>query len=533
MQTLQLKEVLDLLNSVPPEKRAALEEIAREGTKGKAWIPNPGPQTLAARSEADQTLYGGQAGGGKTDLLIGLAVQEHKRSLLLRRLNKEVHFLVDRAEEILGHSNGYNGQDKRWYLPDKRLVMFGGCQHPGDERGYKGEPKDLIGIDEASEFLESQVDFLTGWLRSADPKQRVRLVLATNPPTTVDGEWLVRWFAPWLDPQHEMYPAGPGEMLYFERLKDGTFRWSKEPFEIPLPNGTKARALSRTFIPSGLQDNPDYAQTDYAARLAALPEELRRRYERGEFIAEAQDDEWQVIPTLWIEAAQKRWTPEKPPGAEMTAIGVDIAQGGADNTVLAPRYGEWFAPLVKVAGKDTPDGPTAAALVIKHQRDGAQVNIDMGGGWGGSCYDHLKENETASVLGVVSAEASQGRTAEGKLRFTNKRAELMWRFREALDPVSPHKIALPPSATLKADLASAKWKLTSSGIRIEDKVEIKKRLGRSPDEGDAVVLSWYSGNSRIRARKRGAADRPDSYMAARPERARARHRRDATHQRPR
>jgi hypothetical protein len=484
--------------SLSPAELAKLQAQAAQEMELLRWVPNPGAQTEATNSLADQLLFGGKAGGGKSDTLIGLATTRHRRSLLLRRLNKEVHFLVDRTEEILGTDKGYNGQDKRWYLPDGRLIMYGGCQHPGDEKGYKGEPKDFIGIDEASEFLETQVDFLTGWLRSKDPRQPVRLVLATNPPTSIDGEWLMRWFAPWVDPQHPLFPWPIGKLLYFERLKDGSFRWETELFEIALPSGKIVRSLSRTYIPAELEDNPDYAKTDYSARLAALPEELRRRYERGEWFGNVVDDEWQVIPTAWIEAAQARWTPEPPAETPMTAMGVDIAQGGADNTVLAPRHNEWFGPLVKAAGTETPDGPSAAALVVKHLRDGAQVNIDLGGGWGGSCYDHLVGNEVASVLGVNPAEESTGRTADGRLRFANKRAEIKWRLREALDPSSNHKLALPPGASLKAELAAARWRLTSSGIRIEEKVEIKKRLGRSPDEGEAVELSWFSGTARVK-----------------------------------
>src|SRR5581483_7955496 len=229
--------------ALPPEEVAKLRAQAAAEMASLRWIPNPGAQTAARDSMADQLLFGGKAGGGKSDVLIGLATTEHKRSLLLRRLNREVHFLVDRTEEILGHSKGLNAQLGRWYLPDDRVLMFGGCQHSGDEKGYKGEPKDLIGIDEASEFLESQVDFLTGWLRSKDPNQRVRLVLATNPPTTVSGEWILRWFAPWLDPHHPLYPYPVGELLYFERQADGLFRFAEEPFEIALPNGRTTRAL--------------------------------------------------------------------------------------------------------------------------------------------------------------------------------------------------------------------------------------------------------------------------------------------------
>lgn len=72
-----------------------------------------------------------------------------------------------------------------------------------------------------------------------------------------------------------------------------------------------------------------------------------------------------------------------------------------------------------------PGGATAAALIIIHLWDGAAVNIDLGGGWGGSAYDHLKSNDAVALTGIVPGGASLGRTLDGKLTFRNIRAE-MW-----------------------------------------------------------------------------------------------------------
>jgi hypothetical protein len=52
----------------------------RTSTATMAWVPNPGPQAQAFVCEADELFYGGEAGGGKTDLGIGLALTTHKRS---------------------------------------------------------------------------------------------------------------------------------------------------------------------------------------------------------------------------------------------------------------------------------------------------------------------------------------------------------------------------------------------------------------------------------------------------------------------
>jgi hypothetical protein len=49
----------------------------------------------------------------------------------------------------------------------------------------------------------------------------------------------------------------------------------------------------------------------------------------------------------------------------MTTIGVDVARGGKDKTVIAQRFGNWFAPLKKIPGTSTPDGPAVAANVME------------------------------------------------------------------------------------------------------------------------------------------------------------------------
>ena len=92
----------------------------------KKWIFNPGPQTDAFYSLADELFYGGQAGGGKSDLLLGLALTSHRRSLVLRRTNKEASKLVERYAEILGSRDGWNGQENVWRI-DGRLIQISGC----------------------------------------------------------------------------------------------------------------------------------------------------------------------------------------------------------------------------------------------------------------------------------------------------------------------------------------------------------------------------------------------------------------------
>jgi hypothetical protein len=214
-----LDEILERLRSKDPSERQAITSLVQRATAHCAWSPNPGPQAQAFACKADELFYGGQAGGGKTDLGLGLALTAHKRSLILRRINKDAVKLVERVAQILGHRDGYNGQFQRWKLGDK-LIEFAGCEHEDDKHRFKGDPHDLIYIDEGTDFLQSQYRFVIGWNRSPNPRQRCRVVVGSNPPTTSEGLWVIKHWAPWLDPLHPR-PAKPGELRWFTTGEDG------------------------------------------------------------------------------------------------------------------------------------------------------------------------------------------------------------------------------------------------------------------------------------------------------------------------
>lgn len=466
----------------------------------------PTPQRQAYESLADVLLYGGSAGGGKSDLLLGLALTAHQRSIIFRRQSKQIRGFEQRMSEILGGTQGYNSQNAVWKLPAGRLMEFGHCQHIGDEMAYQGRPHDLKGFDEITHFAESQFRFLSGWLRTAREGQRQRIVATGNPPTDNDGQWVIGYWAPWLDDTYEN-PAEPGELRYFVSTDDGD-REVEGPEPI-LIGGELITPKSRTFIPSRVEDNPYLMRTGYRAQLQSLPEPLRSQMLRGDFLAGREDDPWQVVPTAWVEAAQQRWqSREKPRGVPMDALGVDPARGGADEFVLAPRYANWFGEMVVRPGAEVPDGPSGAALVVQHRRDNCVVNLDAIG-IGASVLDHLRGNDVM-VKALVGSEASHGRDKTGSLGFVNLRSEWWWRMREALDPSSGEEIALPPDPRLKGDLCALRWKLTARGIQVEPKSDAKvmERLGRSPDRGDAAVYALAYDTPEVHRQRRRAGPRP-------------------------
>lgn len=147
----------------------------------------PGPQLEAMLSPADVLLFGGSAGSSKTDLLIGLALTSHKKTLFVRREATQLNPVIDRIAEILGHRDGLNMTTKQWNLGNGRVITFAGCPNPGDELKYQGQARSLVALDESANLLESQVQFLMGWTRSTDPNERCRVLMASNPPTASEG----------------------------------------------------------------------------------------------------------------------------------------------------------------------------------------------------------------------------------------------------------------------------------------------------------------------------------------------------------
>ena len=94
------------------------------------------------------------------------------------------------------------------------------------------------------------------------------------------------------------------------------------------------------------------------------------------------------------------------------------------------------------------------------------------------------------AIGINAANKSTGKDkASGKLQFANKRAEIHWRIREALDPDNDTGIALPPHPKLRADYLAITWKLQSGKIQITDKETIKEETGRSTDYSDAYNMA--------------------------------------------
>lgn len=515
-----VEELLPFLTEA--EKRELLDLLAQDH---RLFKPQPGPQLDALDNTADVLGFGGAGGGGKSFLVCGLALEHHQRSLILRREKAQTEKFVQDFTKIIGSDAGYNSQKAAWKY-DGRLIEFGGLDDANDHRKWQGRDHDLKAVDEATECREMQVRFVLGWNRTDLIGQRVRSLLTFNPPTTSEGRWVIKFFAPWIDKKAPMR-AAPGEILWMASVgeqhdvivpdhrpfvvDDATKEWiyDFDPAEYTGARATKViTPKSRSFIPSRVTDNPFYMATGYIATLQSLPEPLRSQMLEGDFNAGVEDDASQLIPTAWVEAAMRRWRPRDAKGV-MDSMGVDVSRGnmggimgggGKDRTVISCRYGTWWDDVVSLKGVDVMDGPAVASHVITRRRDGAPVHIDIVG-VGTSPYDFLVASHVQTIP-INGAAASLGVDKSGNYGFANLRSELYWKMREALDPLNPDPIALPDDAELLADLTAPRYWLQMGKIMVEPKkgkpdangnpTGLVKRLGRSPDKGDAVVYALPS-----------------------------------------
>lgn len=259
----------------------------------------------------------------------------------------------------------------------------------------------------------------------------------------------------------------------------GKHSWLYRTFGTGRPDTQEfhSRTSDNPFLPSG-----------FSERLhQQYPAELQAQELEGEWTDD--DDSRQVIPSSFVEAAMARWSPNH--GQPLSAVGLDVAQGGLDRTVFAPRYGYEIGKLTVVPGRMTPDG-SSVVTVLSEILAGRNplVVIDTSGGWGGSVWDHCKALfPNLPLLAANSSARSEELDRHGLFGFSNLRSQMYWQLREALDPDGDVCLSLPPDDELAAELTCHKYKMTLRGVAVDPKDDVKKELGRSPDKADSVALS--------------------------------------------
>jgi predicted phage terminase large subunit-like protein len=283
--------------------------------KACGWEPDIEPQSRFLSCTAYEALYGGAAGGGKTEALVMAPLrwvtQRGFRALILRRTFKELN--RDIVPLMFEHYPTVGGKphlsDATWRFPSGAVIEYGHVENEGDERQYQGVEVQYLAFDELTSFTERQYTYLLSRVRSANTVP-VRVRAATN-PGGIGHEWVMKRWAPWLDrrPGYTGARAEPGQSLHYRNTDQGE-EWTARGID----------TLSRVFIPARIEDNPHLQASDpgYAVRLGGLDPVTRAQLRDGNWLAVA-------APGAYYQRGWFRWLDTKPLGVVMTCRRWDLA----------------------------------------------------------------------------------------------------------------------------------------------------------------------------------------------------------------
>lgn len=331
------------------------------------WRPNAGQQTTFLASTAFEALYGGAAGGGKSDaLLMGALRYIHEpgyRALLLRRTFPELlRSLIPKSflrYTPLGGKPNMSAQPQ-WRFPSGAVIEFGHLQHDHDVHKYQSAEYQYIGFDELTSFTEAQYIYMRSRLRTTG-NIRCCIRAGTNPGGE-GHEWVMKRWAPWLDPGCPVR-AKPNEKLYFFNGENGP-EW--QPSNV---SGT----LSCVFVPARISDNP-HLNADYAEVLKGMDRVNRARLLEGDWLASPAAGAYFQrawfkfidIAPVRVAARVRRWDLAATEGGGDWTVGVRMARTDEGQYIIEDVVrGRWRADGVE---------KTVAATAAS---DGHEVRIEV------------------------------------------------------------------------------------------------------------------------------------------------------------
>jgi hypothetical protein len=186
-----------------------------------------------------------------------------------------------------------------------------------------------------------------------------------------------------------------------------------------------------------------------------------------------------LIGPAEVEASMKRFYRDYEYRAAPRVLGVDVARQGDDASVIFSRQGLQSFPIKKYRNLTSDQG---ASQVTRHWSE-FEANgcfIDATGGFGWGWIDQLR------LLGRSPLAIQFSESAHNKDRFVNKRAEMYF---DAVEWIRRGG-ALPQSNELLQALTQTTYTHKGDRLLLEDKEQIKEKLGFSPDEADAFVLTF-------------------------------------------
>ena len=223
---------------------------------------------------------------------------------------------------------------------------------------------------------------------------------------------------------------------------------------------------------------------------------------RGNFPLESSDG---VIPLGWVQRAVERWHDamdgrgdapiwERAAGPGRKVVGVDVAYGGEDETIIAERYSNIISKLHAYRVADTMEIADNVAPFLQEPKALAIVD---GIGVGAGVYDALRRYAREGTIqgsahAFIAGAQSHRKDITGQFRFRNDRSAAWWHMRELLDPSRGSNICIPDDERLIHELSCLQYEIhVNAIIQVEGKDKARKRLGRSTDRADAVIQAFW------------------------------------------
>lgn len=360
--------------------RAVLAEYLRRQKRGPArFCPHEptGKQRAFLDYDGLEALYGGAAGGGKSDAILMGALKyidvPGYAALILRRTFADLSLdgaLMDRARKWLAGTDArWNDRDHRWTIPGGGAITFGYLQDPGDELRYQSAEFQYIGFDEVTQLREKQYRYMFS---------RCRRRIGVNVPLRVRGA---------------TNPGGPGHV------------WVKGRFGIDDDvdmERVHVGPKGRRFFPAKLDDNPHIDRDEYRRSLEELDSITRDQLERGSWR--------QDTSTLVYKFDEHRHCvdelPRLPRGMSWSTVlaadygNVDATALGALNFCVEYSDGVWLAESDKWAGLD----PYGAAEILSGWMGRYKTVVGIVGDLGGLGKGYGVESRNRFGIPIEAAE---------------------------------------------------------------------------------------------------------------------------------